>query len=160
MTAGSITFLVIAICLVPIAGTFGAMDAALQRVSKARVEEMRRAQQAKERRRTLLIIGSAVLVIVVLIGLVTFTIRDFLQDNPNDLDAVGVAAAEADCDPVTDDPADGVSVHVGPGTESPDVTKVDVSSAYERSVLEAPRAGLPGPTLPDSTRARAPARVG
>jgi NADH dehydrogenase len=42
----------------------------------------------------------------------------------------------------------------------PDVTKVDVSSAYERSVLEAPRAGLPGPTLPDSTRARAPARVG
>jgi CBS domain containing-hemolysin-like protein len=42
MSGGSITFLVIAICLVPLAGTFGAMDAALQRVSKARVEEMRR----------------------------------------------------------------------------------------------------------------------
>ena len=42
MSGGSITFLVIAICLVPIAGAFGAMDAALQRVSKARVEEMRR----------------------------------------------------------------------------------------------------------------------
>lgn len=95
---------------------------------KARVEEMRRAQQAKERRRTLLIMGSAVLVIVILIGLVTFTIRDFLQDNPNDLEAVGVAAAEADCDAVTDDPADGVSVHVGPGTETPEMTRVEYDS--------------------------------
>src|SRR5687768_2826002 len=42
MSSAAITALVIAICLVPIAGTFGAMDAALQRVSKARVEEMRR----------------------------------------------------------------------------------------------------------------------
>jgi CBS domain containing-hemolysin-like protein len=42
MTSGAITLLVIAILLVPLAGLFGAMDAALQRVSKARVEEMRR----------------------------------------------------------------------------------------------------------------------
>jgi CBS domain containing-hemolysin-like protein len=42
MSSGAITLLVIAICLVPLAGLFGAMDAALQRVSKARVEEMRR----------------------------------------------------------------------------------------------------------------------
>jgi CBS domain containing-hemolysin-like protein len=42
MTPGAITLLVIAICLVPLAGLFGAMDAALQRVSKARVEELRR----------------------------------------------------------------------------------------------------------------------
>jgi CBS domain containing-hemolysin-like protein len=42
MTASAITLLVIAICLVPLAGLFAAMDAALQRVSKARVEEMRR----------------------------------------------------------------------------------------------------------------------
>jgi CBS domain containing-hemolysin-like protein len=42
MTAGAITLLVVAICLIPFAGLFGAMDAALQRVSKARVEEMRR----------------------------------------------------------------------------------------------------------------------
>jgi CBS domain containing-hemolysin-like protein len=42
MSAGAVTLLVIAICLVPLAGLFGAMDAALQRVSKARVEEMRR----------------------------------------------------------------------------------------------------------------------
>jgi CBS domain containing-hemolysin-like protein len=42
VSTGAITLLVIAICLVPLAGLFGAMDAALQRVSKARVEELRR----------------------------------------------------------------------------------------------------------------------
>ena len=42
MSAGAVTLLVVAICLVPLAGAFGAMDAALQRVSQARVEELRR----------------------------------------------------------------------------------------------------------------------
>src|SRR5919112_191471 len=42
MSSGEITMLVVAVLLVPLAGLFGAMDAALQRVSKARVEEMRR----------------------------------------------------------------------------------------------------------------------
>ncbi|RBY94778.1 hypothetical protein DQ244_05790 [Blastococcus sp. TBT05-19] len=42
MTSNAITMLVVAVCLVPLAGLFGAMDAALQRVSKARVEEMRK----------------------------------------------------------------------------------------------------------------------
>ena len=42
MSSSAITLLVVAICLVPLAGLFAAMDAALQRVSKARVEEMRR----------------------------------------------------------------------------------------------------------------------
>jgi CBS domain containing-hemolysin-like protein len=42
MTSGAITMLVVAILLIPLAGVFGAMDAAIQRVSKARVEEMRR----------------------------------------------------------------------------------------------------------------------
>jgi CBS domain containing-hemolysin-like protein len=43
MSASSITLLVMAVLLVvPLAGLFAAMDAALQRVSKARVEELRR----------------------------------------------------------------------------------------------------------------------
>jgi CBS domain containing-hemolysin-like protein len=42
MSATSVILLVVAICLVPLAGLFAAMDAALQRVSKARVEELRR----------------------------------------------------------------------------------------------------------------------
>src|ERR687890_34423 len=42
MSSGEITMLVVAVLLVPLAGLFAAMDAALQRVSKARVEELRR----------------------------------------------------------------------------------------------------------------------
>src|SRR3954462_11962354 len=42
MSSSAITLLVVAILLVPLAGVFAAMDAALQRVSKARLEEMRR----------------------------------------------------------------------------------------------------------------------
>ncbi len=42
MSSSAIVLLVIACLLVPLAGLFGAMDAALQRVSKARVEELRR----------------------------------------------------------------------------------------------------------------------
>src|SRR3954464_9305317 len=42
MSSAAITSLVVAVCLVPLGGLFAAMDAALQRVSKARVEEMRR----------------------------------------------------------------------------------------------------------------------
>jgi magnesium and cobalt exporter, CNNM family len=50
MSGGAITLLVIAICLVPLAGLFGAMDAALQRVSKARVDELRREGTARTAR--------------------------------------------------------------------------------------------------------------
>ncbi|WP_409329000.1 hemolysin family protein [Trujillonella humicola] len=42
MTTSQITLLVVAVLLVPLAGLFGAMEAALQRVSAARVQEMRR----------------------------------------------------------------------------------------------------------------------
>src|SRR3954469_15084423 len=42
MSSAAITSLVVAVCLVPLGGLFAAMDAALQRVSKARVEELRR----------------------------------------------------------------------------------------------------------------------
>jgi CBS domain containing-hemolysin-like protein len=42
MSGAAVTLLVIAICLVPLAGIFGGVEAALQRVSKARVEELRR----------------------------------------------------------------------------------------------------------------------
>src|SRR4051795_13095578 len=42
MSGAAITALVVAICLVPLAGVFAGMEAALQRVSKARVDELRR----------------------------------------------------------------------------------------------------------------------
>ena len=42
MSATAVTLLVIAVLLVPVAGLFAAVDSALARVSRARVEEMRR----------------------------------------------------------------------------------------------------------------------
>jgi CBS domain containing-hemolysin-like protein len=42
MSPSAIALLIVAILLVPLAGLFAAMDAALQRVSKARVDELRR----------------------------------------------------------------------------------------------------------------------
>jgi CBS domain containing-hemolysin-like protein len=47
MNTGAITLLVVAISLVPLAGFFAALEAALQRVSKARVEELRREEVAR-----------------------------------------------------------------------------------------------------------------
>jgi len=40
MSPSAIALLIVAILLVPLAGLFAAMDAALQRVSKARVDEL------------------------------------------------------------------------------------------------------------------------
>jgi CBS domain containing-hemolysin-like protein len=91
MSAGAVTLLAVAVCLVPLAGLFGAMDAALQRVSPARVEELRRdgvrraarlEQLLEERARAvalllLLRIGcemvAAVLLAVVLVGVLGAT---------------------------------------------------------------------------------------
>ncbi|MGY1709261.1 hemolysin family protein [Geodermatophilus sp. SYSU D00758] len=42
MTSGEITLAVVAVCLIPVAGLVGAVEAALQRVSVARVDELRR----------------------------------------------------------------------------------------------------------------------
>jgi hypothetical protein len=77
---------------------------------KARVEAMRRAEQAKERRRTMLVLGAAVVVVVILAGLVVAAILDFRREN--DIAAVGVPAAEASCDDVVTETADGVNEHV------------------------------------------------
>ena len=89
---------------------------------KARVEQMRKAQEAAERRRTLLVVGAAVLAVLVLTGVVVKVVRDAQADR--DPATVGVAAAAAACDPVTTDPVTGSGVHVGPQTDQPTVTKV------------------------------------
>ena len=45
MSPTAVVLLVIAVCLVLLAGVFAALDAALQRLSKARVEELRRVKE-------------------------------------------------------------------------------------------------------------------
>ncbi len=93
---------------------------------QARVEQMRAAHQATERRRTLLVAGAALAVVIVLVALVTVVVLDYRKDNPDQLALVGVAADAASCDDViTDEAPTGVGEHVGPGTDSPDVTRVD-----------------------------------
>lgn len=81
---------------------------------RARVEAMRKQQQAGERRRTILVLGSAIVVVLILVGVVAFAIVDFRQDNPDELELIGVPAADASCGEVTSEDAEGVGEHVGP----------------------------------------------
>jgi len=93
---------------------------------KALVEEMRRAQAAAERRRTLLAAGAATIVVVVLVGLVIGVIRNYQagRDPAN----IGATAAAAQCEAPPNDPTSGSAVHVGPGTDQPNVTKIKYST--------------------------------
>jgi hypothetical protein len=102
----------------------------IARDRQAKIEEMRRAQAAKERRRTMLVMGAAVLAVVVLVAVVFVVIRNELASQPsNNLADIGVAASAASCDEVTNDPAEGVNNHVGPGTPTPDTTRVEYETA-------------------------------
>jgi hypothetical protein len=89
---------------------------------KARVEQMRKAQESAERRRTLLVVGAAVVAVLVLTGIVFKVVRDAQAEK--DPANVGVAAAAASCDAVTNDPVQGSGVHVGPQTDQPNVKRV------------------------------------
>jgi hypothetical protein len=117
---------------------------------KARLEEMRKAQQAAERRRTLLVVGAAVVAVLVLVGVVVKVVRDAqAQKDPAN---VGVALAAAACDPVTSDKPDGSGVHVGPQTNQPNVTKVNyktVPPAYGEHFVTPAYPALPFYTTTD-----------
>jgi hypothetical protein len=93
---------------------------------KARIEEMRKAQQAAERRRTMLVVGAAVLVVLVLAVVVWRAIAGSMAER--DMTLVGAPAASAACDAPITEPATGSSVHVGPGTNQPNKTKVDYAT--------------------------------
>jgi hypothetical protein len=96
---------------------------------KAKIAEMQRQAKAAERRRTLLIVGTAVAVVAIIAGAVGYAIvRDPNRVPGGELTALGVSASAAACDPVTNDKASGGSVHVGPGTDQPNVTKVKYST--------------------------------
>lgn len=92
---------------------------------KARLEQIRKEQQAVERRRTLLVIGAAGVLVLVLVAAVVVVIRNQLASS--DITKVGALASAAACEPITTDKVTG-STHVGPGTESPNVTKVDYAT--------------------------------
>jgi hypothetical protein len=89
---------------------------------KAKLDEVRKAQQATERRRTLLVASAAGVVVLSLVAAVGVVIRN--QVAASDMTKIGVTAAAASCDAVTNDAVTGVSDHVGPGTPTPNETSV------------------------------------
>lgn len=93
---------------------------------KARLEEVRKAQQAAERRRTMLVAGAAGVVVIGLVAAVGVVIRN--QIAASDMTKVGVTAAAASCSAETKDAVTGVSAHVGPGTDTPNETTVQYAT--------------------------------
>ncbi|MFI7588403.1 DUF3105 domain-containing protein [Spongisporangium articulatum] len=93
---------------------------------KARLEQIRREQQAVERRRTLLVLGTAGVLVLVLVGAVFVVIRN--QIAASDITKVGLTAAAANCSAPTSDPTSGSGNHVGVGTNQPNVTSVKYST--------------------------------
>ena len=95
---------------------------------KEAVEALRRQQRAAERRKTLLFVGLAALVGLALIAAAAVPLINDWRNDPTKKSIVsfGVPAAQASCDPATDDPASGTGDHVGPGLD--DTTKVDYAT--------------------------------
>ena len=85
---------------------------------RAKIEEMRRAEQARERRKSMLFIGLAVVVGLALIAAAAVPAYLNSKNDPanKELSSFGVARAAADCDPVADDPATGGNDHQPDGT--------------------------------------------
>lgn len=83
---------------------------------RATVEQMRRQAQAEERRRTLLVVGGCVVIALLIVGFAVFQYiqgeREKDEIANQKLADIGVAAKNAGCTPVREEPARGQSVHV------------------------------------------------
>ncbi|MER7073864.1 DUF3105 domain-containing protein [Terrabacter sp. NPDC000476] len=95
---------------------------------RERVAAMQAEQKKAERRRLFVVIGACVAVLAIIAGAVTWAIVGEQNKKDEALAAISGDAAAASCDPVTNDPATGSSDHVGPGTNTPDLTKVDYAT--------------------------------
>lgn len=89
---------------------------------KARLDEASRQQARAERRRTVLVAGVAAALVIGLGAAVTKVVLG--EQAGQDITRIGPSTSAAGCDPVITDPASGNNVHVGPGTQSPNVTTV------------------------------------
>jgi len=91
----------------------------VERDRRAKVEEMRKAEQARERRKSMLFVLLAVVVGVALIAAVAIPSYLNSRNDPVNkaLSSFGVSAANASCDDVeTNDAGDNVGKHVADGT--------------------------------------------
>jgi hypothetical protein len=95
---------------------------------RQRVAQMQAAQKRSERRRLLVVIGACVAVIAIIGAAVAWAVIGEQNKKNEALANISGDVAAASCDPVTNDPASGSSDHVGPGTNQPDVTKIQYST--------------------------------
>ena len=96
---------------------------------RIKIDELRAQQKAAERKRSFIFVGIA---IVIGLGLIAAAAVPLIQRNAErnrEISSFGVAAASAGCGEVIDDPAEGVGEHVGPGTPTPDVGRVEYDTA-------------------------------
>jgi hypothetical protein len=90
-----------------------------ERDRRAKVEALRREQQAKERRKSLMFIGGSILIGLALIAIVAFPAIQRSRNDPvkKDLGTFGVATSAASCSAATTDKATGGSDHQPNGTK-------------------------------------------
>ena len=82
---------------------------------KARIVEMQQQEKARENRVRIQIIAGCVALLIVLTGAIGYAVTDASSKQPaNAIEAIGVSAAAASCDPVTADKAGGNGNHVDP----------------------------------------------
>ena len=86
---------------------------------RAAVEQMRREQKRAESRRTYTIIGAVVVVGLVIIGLGAYPLIQQNRVSAGDLETIGVAADEANCQERITDSAEGNNDHRQLGTDIP-----------------------------------------
>ena len=96
---------------------------------RIKIDQLRAQQKAAERKRSFIFVGIAV---VIGLGLIAAAAIPLIQRNAErnrEISSFGVPAASAGCGEVIDDPAEGVGEHVGPGTPTPDVGRVEYETA-------------------------------
>lgn len=100
---------------------------ATQKNRRAKLEEVRRQQRAAERRKTMVFVSIAAVIALAIVGAAAVPLYNEWRDDPSrrSYSEFGVALASAQCDAEQTGPVSGTNVHVGPGTDRADVTKVD-----------------------------------
>jgi hypothetical protein len=92
---------------------------------KARIAEMQRLEKARENRVRIRIIAAAATLLLILGAAISYAVIDAGRKQPDvAITDIGASVSAASCDAVTTDKASGNGNHVGPGTSSPNTTRV------------------------------------